>query len=109
MVVRALRWLFGAESSAAEAERGRGEDESSPWKTVATVYDQASAVLMTAFLKDAGIPVRIRQEAVSSALPVTVGLLGRIELRVPESMQHKALLILAEEHEAGESDADTER
>jgi hypothetical protein len=73
---------------------GGGDDEPDPWVVVLTVYNTVQATLAVARLRDEGIPARARQEAISSALPVTVGMLGRIDLMVPEAVAERALHIL---------------
>lgn len=83
-------------SEEAAGEAGKGDDEPVPWVPVLTVFGPAQAqfLLLAARLNDAGIPAHTRQEAVSSALPFTVGALSRIDLMVPKPMVEKALGIL---------------
>lgn len=110
-MLQGMMWrLFGAGSSRSEddaaeqaGEAGGGDDEPAPWVAVLTVFNWVQARLAAARLQDEGIPAQIRQEAVSTALPVSVGILGRIDVIVPEPMVDKALGIL-EDVEALEGD-----
>ncbi|MGF1507760.1 MAG: DUF2007 domain-containing protein [Chloroflexi bacterium] len=99
-VLRLPGWLGGRsnaddnDSEAADAERGKGDDEPAPWRAVLETLDEVEARLAAARLEDEGIPTRIRREAASTAIPVNVGILGRIDVLVPEPMVEKALIIL---------------
>lgn len=86
----------GTGTTEAAGEAGQGEDEPVPWITILEVFDVVQATLARARLEDAGIPVRIRQEGASSAIPVNVGILGRIQLRVPEPVAAQSLAILSD-------------
>jgi hypothetical protein len=100
LVLRLLGPLGQQASSAqevageAEGEAGAGDDEPAPWSSALTVFNLAQAILAQARLQDEGIPARLRQEAVNYALPLTVGIIGRIDVMVPEPMLEKALSIL---------------
>lgn len=85
-----------AEGEGAAAEAGKGDDEPALWISALATYGPtlAEMLILTARLNDEGIPARLRSEAVSSALPLTVGALSRIDLMVPQPMAEKALLIL---------------
>lgn len=94
-------------SEEAEAENTGGDDEPESWVPVLTLYDRVQATIITARLQDEGIPARIRQEAASSAIPVTVGILGRLDIMVPKLMEEKALALidaLIESDESGSPD-----
>lgn len=78
----------------AEAEGTGGDDEPESWVPVLTIFDQVQATIITARLQDEGIPAHMRQEAASSAIPVTVGILGRIDIMVPKLMEEKALALI---------------
>ncbi len=80
----------------AAGEAGKGDDEPALWVPALTAYGPvlAQMVILTARLNDEGVPARLRSEAVSSALPLTVGALSRIDLMVPQPMVEKAILIL---------------
>lgn len=83
-----------SKDEAAEGESGKGDDEPASWVTVLTVYSPVEAQIGAARLSDEGIPVRLRQEAASSAIPVTVGILGQIEVMVPEAQEERAITVL---------------
>jgi len=90
-----LRWLgWVRKSKGGAGERGKGDDEPVPWVPVAALYDLVKATLITARLEDQGIPARMRQESASRAFPVSVGILGRIDILVPEPMVERAKAIL---------------
>jgi hypothetical protein len=80
----------------AEGEAGKGDNEPSSWVRVLTGYTPAGAQIAAARLRDEGIPVRLSQEAASTALPVTVGMLGQIHILVPELLLERAELVLEE-------------
>ena len=86
----------GSREGAREAagEGTGGDDEPTPWVTVLTSFNTVRTTIAAARLRDEGIPVRIRQEAASSVYPVGVGLLGQIDVLVPEPMADKALDVL---------------
>ncbi len=77
-----------------EAEGTGGEDDPESWVPVLMVFDQVQARVITARLQDEGIPAHMRQEAASSAIPVVVGILGRIDIMVPKLMEEKALALI---------------
>jgi hypothetical protein len=95
-----------ARSEEEAAEAGKGDDEPVPWVPVLAVFNMAQAALAIARLRDEGVPARLRQEAASTAIPVSVGILGRIDVMVPESMVEKAVLILDIEEEERETGSD---
>jgi len=87
----------GTHSSTKEAEaEGTGGDDDEPesWVPVLTIFDQVQATIITARLQDEGIPAHIRQESASSAIPVTVGILGEIDVMVPKLLEEKALALI---------------
>jgi hypothetical protein len=92
----------------ATGERGAGDDEPAPWVPVVTAFDIARVTIAQARLQDEGIPTRLRREAVSSALPLTVGIIGRIDVMVPESMLEQANLILDDAVESEIDEDETE-
>lgn len=91
-------------SGAPAAESGMGGEAEVPWVAVLTVVDMVQATIGAARLRDEGIPVHIRQEAASSAYPVGVGILGRIEVLVPEPQAAQAGRVLSDTLEAGIDD-----
>lgn len=64
------------------------------WVSVYIVWDAADAVVIVARLQDEGIPALARPEAASSAIPVTAGMMGEIEVLVPEAMADHAIEVL---------------
>jgi hypothetical protein len=105
MTVGGLVWgLFGnpgkgkseSNEKSAEGEAGKGDDEPSSWVRALTVYTPVEAQIAAARLRDEGIPVRLSQEAASSAFPLNVGLLGQIHILVPELLLERAELVLEE-------------
>ncbi len=86
-----LGWLSRLLGCGQDSEEGGGEKSAPPsWVTVLTAFDMVQPTLASARLTDEGIPSRIRQEAVSSVIPVNVGLLGRIEVQVPGALAEEA-------------------
>jgi hypothetical protein len=81
-------------SEEAEAVGGGGDDDPDSWVSVLTVFDPVQATIVTARLQDEGIPARIRQESASTAIPVTVGILGKIDIMVPKLMEEKSLALV---------------
>lgn len=100
-MLQGMAWrLFGGagsgsgEEAESAGEAGKGDDEPAPWVEVLTVFNQVQATIAAARLQDEGIPVQVRHEAASRAIPVNVGILGRIDVLVPEAMAEKALGVL---------------
>lgn len=81
-------------------EAGKGDDEPAPWVPVLILYNEVVARLLISRLNDAGIPARLRQEAISRAIPLQVGLLGMIELMVPEPVREQAEAIIEDLEES---------
>lgn len=74
----------------------RGPDQRT-WYVVARTADLASAAIPTGLLRSAGIPVFLFHEAVgTSAIPLTVGLLGGVDVTVPEAYYLEARALLDE-------------
>lgn len=71
-----------------------GNEQDVGWVSVYIVWDNADAVMIVARLQDEGIPALARPEAASSAIPVAAGMLGEIEILVPEAMVDHALDVL---------------
>lgn len=95
-----MGWLGGllgdrTGTTSEEKEALGGDDDPDPWAVVLSVFDIVQATIARARLEDEAIPCRLRQEGASVALPVNVGILGRIDVLVPESLQEKALDVLA--------------
>jgi hypothetical protein len=87
-------------SQEVNGEAGKGDDEPASWVPALTVFNQVQAHMTVARLGDQGIPARLRREAASRALPVNVGLLGLIDVMVPELMLEQALEIVEDLAEA---------
>jgi hypothetical protein len=79
-----------------DREAGAGDDESTPWVVVLTTYSIVQAQLALARLQDEGILARLRQEAASRAIPVDFGIIGRIDILVPEPSEEKAAQVIEE-------------
>ncbi len=72
----------------------RGPDQKT-WYVVAHTADLASAAIPAGLLRSAGIPVFLFREAVgSSAIPLSVGLLGGVDVAVPEAYYLEAAALL---------------
>ncbi len=72
----------------------RGPDRQT-WYIVAHAIDLAVAEIPAGLLRGANIPVvLIREAAGSSAIPLTVGLLGGVDLAVPEAYYEEAQALL---------------
>jgi hypothetical protein len=80
---------------ATTSEQGKGGERPSDWVVVHETLSDIEARIVTSRLQDEGIPARIRREAASRAFPVGVGILGRVDVMVPEPMEEKARLLLA--------------
>lgn len=91
-------------------EATSGGTEPLPWVVVAETAGIMPAQIIAGRLKTEGIPVHIRQESASNALPFTFGLLGTAYLLVPEPFAEQARNFLLdnddEQMEWQESDAD---
>jgi hypothetical protein len=64
------------------------------WVPLFRALDPAQARLIAARLDDQRIPVIIRSESASSALPVGIGLLANIDILVPDEYYDRALAVL---------------
>jgi len=71
----------------------RGPDRK-PWYVVGHATSMAQAEIPAGLLRSAGIPVYLFREAGSTAIPLTVGLLGSIDIAVPEAYYADALALL---------------
>jgi hypothetical protein len=72
----------------------RGPDRQT-WYVVARAADLVAAEIPAGLLRSAGIPVFLFREAAgSSALPLTVGLLGGVDVAVPEAYYAEASALL---------------
>ena len=74
----------------------RGPDQRT-WYVVANTPDLAVAAIPAGLLRSADIPVFLFHEAVgTSAIPLSVGLLGGVEVAVPEAYYLEARALLDE-------------
>lgn len=71
----------------------RGPDNTI-WYVVAHASDMATAEIPAGLLRSAGIPVYLFREAGSTAIPVSVGLLGGVDVAVPEAFYNEAKALL---------------
>lgn len=81
----------------------RGPDQRI-WYIVAHATSMIQAEIPAGLLRSAGIPVFFSHEAGSTAIPVSYGLLGNIDIAVPEEYYSEALALLEE----GDSEPDDE-
>ncbi|HML24071.1 MAG TPA: DUF2007 domain-containing protein [Aggregatilinea sp.] len=73
----------------------RGPDQR-PWYIVAHATSMVQAEIPAGLLRSAGIPVFLFREAASTAIPVSFGLLGNIDIAVPEDYYADAMALLEE-------------
>ncbi len=71
----------------------RGPDQKL-WYVVAHASDMTTAAIPAGLLRSAGIPVYLFREAVGSAIPVTVGKMGGVDVAVPEAYYAEAMSLL---------------
>lgn len=75
-------------------KKRRGPDRKL-WYVVAHAVDMTSASIPAGLLRSAGIPVFLFREAAGqSAIPLSVGLLGGVDVAVPEAFYDEALALL---------------
>ncbi|MBN1681820.1 MAG: DUF2007 domain-containing protein [Anaerolineae bacterium] len=80
----------------------RGPDQT-PWYVVDHAPGITAAEIVAGRLRTANIPVFLsREAAANSAIPLSVGLLGGVDVAVPEAFYAEALLLL----EGDETDLD---
>jgi len=86
----------------------RGPDDRA-WYIVAEAMGMTEAEIVAGLLRSAGIPVYLFREALGTAMPVTVGLFGGVQVAVPEAFYAEAMTLLDGEQDelpAGADDAD---
>lgn len=71
----------------------RGPDNRT-WYVVAEAMGSADAEIAGGLLRSAGIPVYFFREALGTALPLTVGLVGGVQVAVPEAFYADAMALL---------------
>lgn len=90
-----------------EIIKRRGPDDRM-WYIVAEAMGMTEAEIVGGLLRTAGIPVYFFREALGTAMPVSVGLVGGVQVAVPESFYGEAMALLEGEPDAlpSETDAD---
>ncbi len=82
--------------------RRQGPDQKT-WYVVAHAPDMATAAIPAGLLKNAHIPVfMFREAAGSSAIPLSYGLLGGVDVAVPEEYYPEAAALLDEDTSSDE-------
>jgi len=92
-----------------EIIKRRGPDDRT-WYVVAEPMGMTEAEIIGGLLRTAGIPVYLFREALGTAMPLSVGLVGGVQVAVPESFYGEAMALLEGEPDAlaGGTDADRE-
>lgn len=99
----------------APAQAKESEDETSPggvepirWVRVAVALGPAHAEILRGRLEAEGIPARVLQEPAGSVYGLTVGLLGQIDVVVPQEYAAQAHELLASGTETTDEDVEEE-
>jgi hypothetical protein len=80
-------------------EKRRGPDQK-VWYVVAHATDMTVAEIPAGLLRSANIPVFLFREAAgSSAIPLSVGKLGGVDVTVPEAYYEEAMALLEGDNE----------
>lgn len=95
---RPTRYDVGMDENTQIVKR-RGPDDRM-WFIVAEAMGVTDAEIVAGLLRSAGIPVYLFREALGTAMPLTVGLVGGVQVGVPEAYYAEAKALL-------ESDQDT--
>lgn len=97
------------------AQANEGANETSPsgaepvrWVRVAVALGPAHAEILRGRLEAEGIPARVLQEPAGSVYGLTVGLLGQIDVVVPQEYAAQACDLLASGTEATDTDVEEE-
>lgn len=85
----------------------RGPDDRT-WYIVAEAQGMTEAEIIGGLLRTAGIPVYFFREALGTAMPVSVGLVGGVQVAVPESFYGEAMALLEDEQDALPWETDTD-
>jgi Putative prokaryotic signal transducing protein len=65
------------------------------WEVVETIAGEFQAELLRGLLEAQGVPVVLSQEGAGHSIyPVTVGMLGKVEVLVPSSYREQALQVI---------------
>lgn len=99
----------------APAQANEGANETSPggaepvrWVRVAMALGPAHAEILRGRLEAEGIPARVLQEPAGSVYGLTVGLLGQIDVVVPQEYAAQAHELLASGTETTDEDVEEE-
>ncbi len=88
-------WFMDENENAISQRRG---PDRKMWYIVAHATDLTSAEIPAGLLRSAGIPVFLFREAIgSSAMPLTVGKLGGVDIAVPENDYAEAMALLGDD------------
>jgi hypothetical protein len=97
------------------AQANEGANETSPggaepirWVRVAVALGPAHAEILRGRLEAEGIPARVLREPAGSVYGLTVGLLGQIDVVVPQEYAAQARDLLASDTETTDEDAEGE-
>ena len=82
-----------------DAAPQNGEDLDETWRVARTVGTEEEARVVVGFLESAGIPAEV-ESLYSSELPVDVGDLSEVRIRVPVERADEAIALLAAQDEA---------
>jgi hypothetical protein len=94
--------IGGMDNNDAIIKRGPNGE---PWYVVARASTMLNAEIVAGLLRNAGIPVLLFREAAgSSAIPLTIGAFGVVEIAVPEAHYGEALALLRDDDDDDGSD-----
>lgn len=85
--------MIGRMDDPSNALTKRGPDNQT-WYVVAHATGMAGAEIVAGLLRSANIPVFLFREAGSTVIPVSFGLLGAIQVAVPEAYYTEAAALL---------------
>ncbi|MER3457602.1 MAG: hypothetical protein C4309_02195 [Chloroflexota bacterium] len=97
-----------AQANAGANETSSGGAEPVRWVRVAVALGPAHAEILRGRLEAEGIPARVLQEPAGSVYGLTVGLLGQIDVVVPQEYAAQARDLLASETEMTDEDVEEE-
>jgi hypothetical protein len=89
----------GNAEDAAASETTQGRATPTPWVIIAVNLNPGEAAIIKSRLASEDIPALVQQEAIGSALGLTVGPLGSAKVLVPQPLAERALEILADTFE----------
>ncbi len=106
------RFALPAETAeAGEVEAGEttpAGQEPIKWVSVAAALGPAQAEILRGRLETEGIPARVAQEAAGGVYGLTVGLLGQVDVIVPEEQAARAREVLSDVAEEAPQEEDKE-